>query len=67
MLVISISDLLFSPRRFPFPSFKHLRGVLTVDHSPGNFSAGQSILLQSCFSGPSGFAAAQFELGNVLY
>ena len=67
MLAINISDFLFSRRIFSLPFLNIFRGLLTDDHSPGNFSAGQSILLQSCVSGPSGFVAAQFESGNVLY
>lgn len=66
-VAINISDFLFSRRSFSLPFLNIFRGLLTDDHSPGNFSAGQSILLQSCVSGPSGFAAAQFESGNVLY
>lgn len=66
MLAINISDFFFSRRIFSLPFLNIFRG-LTDDHSPGNFSAGQSILLQSCVSGPSGFVAAQFESGNVLY
>lgn len=39
---------------------------LTADQSPGTFSAGQSILLQSCVAGSAGFASVHCESGSVL-
>lgn len=39
---------------------------LTADQSPGTFSAGQSILLQSCVGGSVGFASVHCESGSVL-
>ena len=39
---------------------------LTADQSPGTFSAGQSILLQSCVAGSVGFASVHCESGSVL-
>lgn len=41
--------------------------VVTFDQSPGTFSAGQSILLQSCDVGSVGFAPLHFESDTVLY
>lgn len=42
------------------------KDILTADHTPGTFSAGQSILLQSRVPGPVGLAWVHCESGRVL-
>ena len=77
----SINHPLFIPFLFvllpsPHPLFSSklriqdefvLYDVVTFDQSPGTFSAGQSILLQSCDVGSVGFAPLHFESDTVLY